>query len=188
PLMLSFILVSGLRAAFNFPSELRANWSFQLAETGGLGPYLAATRKWILACAIAPLFAVMFAVDLAWSAPLSALYHAAYGLSLSLLLVEILFFGFRKAPFTCAHTPGKVNLTGLAVVYVFGFTWYSGTMAALESRLEGYPIAAAVFPVLVIAAALAIRRLDRRRWSAAASLDYEDAADPQVRTLGITAQ
>ena len=36
PLMLSFILVSGMRAAFNFPSELRANWSFQLSETGSV--------------------------------------------------------------------------------------------------------------------------------------------------------
>jgi hypothetical protein len=32
PLTLSFVLISGLRAAFQFPSELRANWAFQLAE------------------------------------------------------------------------------------------------------------------------------------------------------------
>jgi hypothetical protein len=188
PLMLSFILVSGLRAAFNFPSELRANWGFQLTETAGLGPYLAATRKWIFACALAPLFTVMFALDLGWHAPLSALYHAAYGLAFSLLLVEILFFGFRKAPFTCAHFPGKVNLTGLAVVYIFGFTAYSGWMAALEARLERYPAAALAFVAAVGAAALATAWLDRRRRAAGAALDYEDEMDPLIRTLGITVQ
>ena len=126
-------------------------------------PYLTATRKWIFACAIVPLFLLMLPVDLRWHTPAAALYHTAYGLALSLLLMEILFFGFRKAPFTCAHFPGKVNLTGLAVVYVFGFTAYSGTMAALESRLERYPIAAAAFLGLVSGAALLLSRLDRRR-------------------------
>lgn len=188
PLMLSFILVSGLRAAFNFPSELRANWGFQLTETAGPRPYLAAARKWIFLCALAPLFAAMFALDLRWHAPLPALYHAAYGIALSLLLVEILFFGFQKAPFTCAHFPGKVNLTGLAVVYVFGFTAYSGWMAALEARLERYPAAAIAFVAVVGAVAFALRRLDRGRRDAAAALDYEDAVDPLIRTLGITAQ
>ena len=56
PLTLSFILVSGLRAAFNFPAELGANWAFQLSEITGAEPYLAATRKWTLVCAILPLF------------------------------------------------------------------------------------------------------------------------------------
>ena len=186
-LMLSFILVSGLRAAFNFPSELQANWAFQVSETAGLYPYLAAARKWIFACAIVPLFLVLLPVDLHWHTPAAALYHTAYGLALSLLLMEILFFGFRKAPFTCAHFPGKVNLTGLAVVYVFGFTAYSGTMAALESRLERYPAAAVAFLGLVAGAALLLSRLDRRRQIAGAALDYEDAADPLIRTLGITA-
>jgi hypothetical protein len=187
PLMLSFILVSGMRAAFNFPSELRANWSFQLSETGGVRPYLTAARKWILVCALAPLFLVMLPLDLRWHTPAAALYHAAYGLVLSLLLMEILFFGFRKAPFTCAHFPGKVNLTGLAVIYIFGFTAYSGTMAALEARLEHYPVAAVGFLMIASAAAFGIARLDRHRQGAGEALDYEDAGDPQIRTLGITA-
>ena len=33
PLTLSFFAISGLRAAFNFPAELRANWIFQVCET-----------------------------------------------------------------------------------------------------------------------------------------------------------
>ena len=59
PLTLSFVLVSGLRAAFNFPSELRANWAFQISEITGVRRYLAATRKWIVVCAILPLFLLL---------------------------------------------------------------------------------------------------------------------------------
>lgn len=187
PLMLSFILVSGLRAAFNFPSELRANWSFQLTETGGVRPYLAAARKWIFACAVLPLFGVLLPLELRWYGPWTALFHTVFGVTLSLLLTEILFFGFRKAPFTCAHFPGKVNLTGLAVVYIFGFTAYSDTMAALETVLERYPAAAIAFLAATAAAARMIAEWDRRRQSAGEALDYEDAGDPQVRTLGLNA-
>ena len=186
PLMLSFILVSGLRAAFNFPSELRANWSFQLTETGGVQPYLAAARKWIFACAVLPLFTLLLPLEVRWYGGWTALFHMAYGIALSLLLTEILFFGFRKAPFTCAHFPGKVNLTGLAVVYIFGFTAYSDSMAAVEAALERYPAAAVAFLGATAAGARIIARYDRRR-HAAEALDYEDAGDPQVRTLGITA-
>jgi hypothetical protein len=185
PLMLSFILVSGLRAAFNFPAELRANWSFQISETAGLRPYLSATRKWIFVCALVPLMLVMLLVDLRWQSPTASLFHAAYGLVLSMLLVEILFFGFRKAPFTCAHFPGKVNLAGLAAVYVFGFTAYSGMMASLEARLQRRPIAAAAFLTAAAATAVLIGRFDRHRQRAGESLDYEDAIDPMIRTLGI---
>jgi len=185
PLMLSFILVSGLRAAFNFPSEVRANWSFQISETAGVRPYLAAARKWIFACALGPLFLIMLLVDLRWHGAAAALFHTAYGLALSMLLVEILFFGFRKAPFTCAHFPGKVNLTGLAVIYILGFTAYSGTMATLEARLERYPLAAAAFVAVAACTAMLIARLDRQRQRADELLDYEDAGDPLIRTLGI---
>ena len=59
PLTLSFVLVSALRAAFNFPSELRANWAFQLGEIHPVAEYLSATRKWIVVCAVVPLFVLL---------------------------------------------------------------------------------------------------------------------------------
>jgi hypothetical protein len=125
PLMLSFILVSGLRAAFNFPAELPANWAFQVSETGPLGDYLAATKKWTFICAVLPLFLLLAPVELAFFSWRGTLFHSVYGITLSLLLAEIMFFDFRKIPFTCAHLPGKVNLVGLGVMYILGFTAYS---------------------------------------------------------------
>ena len=188
PLTLSFILVSGLRAAFNFPSELRANWAFQLSEIRGAAGYLAATRKWIVVCAILPLFLLLAPMEFtrfAWSA---ALFHLAFGATLSVVLTEILFLDFRKVPFTCAHFPGKVNLVGLSVIYILGFTTYSGTMAGLEAWLEQTAARAAVFFALTAAAIWCLARWRTQLLVSQSGLDFEDRGDPVVRTLGLNPQ
>ncbi len=122
PLTLSFVLISGLRAAFNFPSDLRANWAFQVSETSSVSAYVRATRKWVTLYAILPLFALLFGIELANAVWTAAVFQFAFGVTASILLMEVLFLGFRKVPFTCSHFPGKVNLVLLSVLYVFGFT------------------------------------------------------------------
>jgi hypothetical protein len=188
PLTLSFILVSGLRAAFNFPSELRANWAFQLSEISGAGGYLGAARKWIVVCAIAPLFLLLAPMEFSRFAWTAALFHLAYGVTLSVALMEIMFLGFRKVPFTCAHFPGKINLVGLSVIYILGFTTYSSTMAGVEAWLEQTPAAAASFFGGIAAAIWCLAQWRTRTVNSQAGLDYEDAGDPVVRTLGLNPQ
>jgi hypothetical protein len=188
PLTLSFVLVSGLRAAFNFPSELRANWAFQVSETTGLRDYLAATRKWVVVCAILPLFLLLSPMEfvcLRWTV---ALFHLGFGVTLSVLLMEILFVGFRKVPFTCAHLPGKVNLTWLSAVYVFGFTMYSRIMASFEAWLSTAPLAAFLFFGCAASAGLLLAHWHGRMLGGATALDYEDPGEPVIRTLDLSLQ
>ena len=186
PLTLSFILVSGLRAAFNFPAELSANWAFQLSEITGVEAYVAATRKWTVVCAILPVFLLMAPMEFACFPPAAALFHLAYGITTSVLLMEVMFFGFHKVPFTCAHLPGKVNLTFLAVIYIFGFSAYSSTMSRLEARLTQSPAAALAFFGLAAILCIAVSRMGRKILGPKPVLDYEDPAEPIVRTLGLT--
>jgi hypothetical protein len=186
PLTLSFILISALRAAFQFPSELRANWAFQLAEIHPVEGYISATRKWIVLCAIAPLFALLAPMEFLRFSPGLATFHLAYGATLSLLLMEAMFLGFRKVPFTCAHLPGKVNLSFLAVMYIYGFTTYSRTMAALEEWLGHSPAYAGVFFAAAGAALAGFEIARRRGLGRAASLEFEDAGEPTIRTLGLS--
>ncbi len=188
PLSLSFVLVSGLRAAFNFPSELQANWTFQISELSPVEEYLSAARKWMVVCAILPLFALLAPMEFACFPPAAALFHLAFGITLSILLMEIMLAGFRKVPFTCAHFPGKVNLVFLGVLYVFGFTLYSRTMAGFEQWLGQSAAAQLIFLAAAGAGLFALARWRRRYLPAAAALDYEDAGDPIVRTLGLTPQ
>ena len=97
-----------------------------------------------------------------------------------------MFFGFRKVPFTCAHFPGKVNLTFLAVIYIFGFSAYNRTMSNLEARLAHNPVAALAFFALAAALYVALSHAGRRILGPKPVLDYEDPAEPTVRTLGLS--
>ena len=187
PLTLSFILLSALRAAFNFPSELGANWAFQISECRHFRHCLAAMRKWIVVCAIVPLLVLQAGMEFAsfhWS---TALFHLAFSASLALLLMECMFVGFRKVPFTCSYFPGKVNLVFLSVIYVLGFTIYSGSMADLEVWLESRPIGAAVFFVTAAASFVLLAWWRDRHVNAASLLEYQDPGDPVVRTLELSA-
>lgn len=186
PLTLSFFLVSGLRAGFNFPVELRANWVFQMTENESRTGHLAATRKWVILCGIAPLFALLAPFEFFFWPWRIALFHVSFGTILSLLLLEALFAGFRKVPFTCSYFPGKLNMALLAVIYLFGFTTYSYTMSELEHRLGERPGEIAVFLVAASVMLLAASRYRNVEWKREFTLAYEEEADPIVRTLNLT--
>jgi hypothetical protein len=187
PLTLSFILISALRAAFNFPSELGANWSFQVSGSNHVRECLAAMRKWIVACAVVPLLLLQAPMEFLAFAWLAAVFHLAFGTALAVLLMEGLFLGFRKVPFTCAYFPGKINLVALSVIYVLGFTMYSNTMADLEAWLEGEPLAVAAFFAAAGLAYALLARWRNRQLGTESILDYEDDGDPAVRTLELSA-
>ena len=183
PMTLSFVLVSGLRAAFNFPCDLNANWVFRISESNWTRECAAGARKWVLTCGILPLFLLFAPVEFASFPWPAALFHLAFGIVLSSLLAEALFATFRKVPFTCSYLAGKVNLVGLSVVYVFGFTLYSRTMAVFEQWLARWPVAAAAFFGV---AALGWVIIGRRR-APEAAVEFEDNGDPAVQILGIGA-
>ncbi|HEX3746022.1 MAG TPA: hypothetical protein VHW09_18905 [Bryobacteraceae bacterium] len=187
PLTLSFILISALRAAFNFPSELGANWAFQASESRHARGSLRAMRKWIAICALGPLLLAQAAMEFRFFAWTTALFHLAFGAVVALLLIEIMFVGFRKVPFTCSYFPGKINLVFLAVIYVLGFTIYSGTMASLEEWLAGQSWYAAAFLVPALATAALLAYWRDRQAGAESLLEYQDAGDPVVRTLELSA-
>ncbi|HET8667879.1 MAG TPA: hypothetical protein VFM10_07855, partial [Terriglobales bacterium] len=186
PLTMSFILVTGLRAAFNFPSELWANWAFQVSESKPVREYLTAMRKWIVACAILPLYALIAIMEFACFPWRTAAFHLVFGITVSVLLMDIMFFGFHKVPFTCARFPGKINLAGLSVAYVLGLVYYSRGMAQLERWLSGATVPAVAFFATAIVVRALVAYWRNRFLGTATVLDYEDAGDPVVRTLELT--
>ena len=150
--------------------------------------FLTATRKWIAVCGIFPLFLLLAPLELANFPWRVALFHMAYGITLSVLLAEVLFFGFRKVPFTCAHFPGKINLVWLSVIYLLGFLTYSSAMASVELGLMARPAAAVSFFLASLLVWRVLAHYRERGVKQTAVLDYLDAGDPEVRTLGITPQ
>jgi hypothetical protein len=184
PLTLSFVLVSGLRAAFNSPAELTANWSFQMTGVNQTGQCLIAMRKWILVCGVIPLFLLLTPFSVGFFSWLVAAFQFVYGLMLSLFLIEALFIDFTKIPFTCGHFPGRSNLLWLVTAYVISLILYTSFMADFEVWLMERPLAAAAFCVAGVLVCLTIRK--RRGYTGSQeTLDYIGDDDPAVRTLGL---
>lgn len=184
PLVLSFFLLTALRAGFSFPCELTPNWVFQITDTDGGDEHLTAARKWVAAWGIAPLFACLAPLEFHWNRWEVALFHISFGVILSLLLIEVLFFQFRKIPFACSYCPGKMNAALLAGVYLYGLTTYSFTMADLERWLLQRPLRAVMFYVISLIA-LGVFTRYRDLQAAGVVLAFEDEPDPVVRTLEI---
>ena len=183
PLTLSFFTVSGLRAAFNLPAELRANWIFQVCETEERMVHIRAVRKWIVVMGIVPLFAVLTPIEVTFRGWWLAFLHLSYALLLSLVLLNLLLVWFRKIPFTCSYFPGKTSMAVMLVLYLAGFSVYAWRMADLEQQMIAKPLQLAVFYICGLATLYLLRRLERREQHVDDFLIYEDQPDPVVRTL-----
>src|SRR4030095_4534718 len=103
-------VVSGLRAVFNMPYELPANWMFQITTGSDAAEFLSATRKWVFLRGIVPVYAVLAPLQLWVFEPREAMFHLLFGLAVAALLVEFFFFEFHKVPFTCSYLRAKFHL------------------------------------------------------------------------------
>ena len=186
PLTLSFFAVSGLRAAFNLPAELRANWIFQICESEERFAHIRAARKWVVVMGIAPLLILLAPFEFVFRGWALALIHLSFALILSLLMLNLLLVWFRKIPFTCSYFPGKTSMAGMAFLYLAGFAFYSWAMASLESKLIRAPGQLILFYGLGILALRGLMLLERSQMSVDDSLIYEDQPEPVVRTLELT--
>jgi hypothetical protein len=55
--VLTFFVVSGLRAVFNVAIRTAANWMFQITGGSDANEFLSATRKWVFLKGIVPVYA-----------------------------------------------------------------------------------------------------------------------------------
>ena len=133
-----FFVVSGFRAAFQFPAELASNWLFRITEERWAEKSRRASRKRVLASGLLPalLLALPFEMSWRWGGS-TGLFHMAFQLATGALLIEVLFWSFDKVPFTCSYFPGTVNLALLSGIYLYGFTEYSFRIADVETQLDG---------------------------------------------------
>jgi hypothetical protein len=186
PLVLSFFILSGMRYVFTIPFELPANWLFRVTETDARRHSLDGSRRAMFWFGVAPLFAALapFYFFL-WSPPI-ATAHLAFSITISILLIEALLLDFWKIPFTCSYPSGKANVTLLWIFYWVAFTTYAYSMATLEAWMVLRPMRLLAFYATAALLFLASER-NRERWTRIGfTLIFEDAADPVVRTLGLS--
>jgi hypothetical protein len=181
PLILSFFVVSGLRATFNIPYELGANWMFQITSGSDAAEYLKATRRWVFLRGVIPAYLLLAPLEFAFFDAAEAAFHLAFGLAIAALLTELFFFNFNKVPFTCSYLPAKSHLAFLGGAYLYGFAIYTLTMASLELWVGESALRTVLFFVFVAGILFGVST-----YRHSPEIVYEDDADPVVRQLNLT--
>ena len=181
PLLVMFFVVSGFRAAFQFPAELSSNWLFRMAEGEWAEVSRRAARKHVWIRGLIPALILFFPLEASFWGAGAAMLHTMFQLLTGGLLVEVLFWNFNKVPFTCSYFPGTMSLALLACLYLYGFTTYSFEMADLEAAFDLHPLQFALFG----AGAVPILALLWRRRVAASPVRFE-GHDPEIQPLDLT--
>ena len=180
PFFIAFFVISGLRAVFQFPSELASNWLFRLTEDHWVEKARSATRKRVLVSGLVPALVLLVAIQIvAWGGWRIG-WHAAFQLAAGALLIEGMFWTFDKVPFTCSYFPGKTNLSILFVIYLYGLTTYSFHLADLELAAEQRWS----YGLLYLAVGAVLLVLAWRRHPPAEAVRF-DASEPVIRTLDL---
>jgi hypothetical protein len=181
PLLIMFFVLSGFRAAFQFPAELGSNWIFRITEEHWAETSRRATRKRVLASGLVPALIAFLPFEIARWGAATGVMHTIFQLAAGAVLIEILFWRFEKVPFTCSYYPGRIMLALLVIFYLFGFTEWGFRMADLETSLEGR-LARAVLVIAAAAVLIAVFWLRRPR---PAEVIF-DATDPEFQILDLT--
>ncbi len=174
PLVLAFFVLSGLRVVLSIPAALEAAWLFRLLEADPLRvEWLRAVETLFQIAALPPMLltAVPFAVSaLGWSVVPG---HLAACTLLTLILIELALWEWRKLPFVCSYVPGQRNTSVVFVAFFFFFLLFAYTTTEIESMCLREPWRMLIF-LGVLCCALAALRLRRLQNTPNAALLFED--------------
>jgi hypothetical protein len=109
-LLLVGLAVGALRTLLVLPITARAEWIFRITEFEGVKIYRGATRHFLEAFAMSPIWCFLTAVALwRWSSWTTIIYALDLGL-IGSLLIHLCSFRLRKIPFACSYLPGQGNV------------------------------------------------------------------------------
>lgn len=186
PLILSVLVLAGIRMVMAIPTELNANWVFRLAQPASLADALDGAAGAFLVAGVAPGVLVgLFSALWLWG-PAIALQHALFVALLGTGLTQVLMRGVDKVPFTCTYYPGKARFSKFWPVYLTAFTTCTYTAASIEQRLLQSPTAYALAIVMLAAAALTLWWLRRRDAERLPSLRFEEEPLDKVTVLTLS--
>ena len=179
--MLCFSIV-GVRAVFDLPIALRANWIFRVTAVHDAELYFRASWLALFAIACLPvLLATAATLAPIWPAAAVAGHLLLLG-ALASILVDLTLFGFRKIPFTCAYLPGKANIHVLAGAYIIVLTAITDGLVRGERRALGDPVSFAKFLAVLCIAAVWARRRTRIR-AQGFDVQFDQAPPADLMTL-----
>jgi hypothetical protein len=180
PLLYGALLVA-FRHIVRVPAELRANWGFQLAWREQERAFLAGANRAAIAGLVLPALFILLPMFVYVLGPGLAIANAAIGLAGSIVLLEALFVGYDKVPFTCTYLPDD-RIKALAIPLVVMFIVGASVYARMTSEaLFGDGLRSLVVTLVVVYVALRVASARRGRLP---NVEF-DEAPATVQRLGL---
>jgi hypothetical protein len=178
------LAVFGLRSVFSLPISLTANWVLRTTQLCPSENYVAATRRSLLLLAVAPVFLISALPSMPFRPVHPVLVHLVILALLGWIFVEVSLIGFYKVPFTCSYLPGKVHVQVVFWCFLLLLVIFAMVSAEYELPSLNDSIRSACMPIVLVAAALGLWAVNRRRVKSAV-LYFEDLPPELITTLGL---
>jgi len=187
PLVLTYWIAIGLRAAFFVPSELPASWTFRCNAPLQTPAYWGATR----AAAIGFLLPLALLAD-AGIAPLigvrAAAWHAMIVIPVVVALAETIALTVNFVPFTRPYEPGHTRLKTRWPLYLVGLFAFAIWPARAAMYAAGRPADIVAIAEWLWAIAIVLEIAGRFRaytWQMDPAEEFKDEAAIAVLDIGI---
>jgi len=188
PLSAAYVLILGLRLAFEMPAGAHGAWIFRAILDPLAHETLPVARRAILSF-LTPLI-LLPALALAWrhSGFSTALLHVLYLLAMSASLAELQLAGFRKIPLTCPMPGFRDHLVMMCFLQFLGYQFFTRGGSAMELWMLAAPLRFLLVPL----AMLGYWEFNRRRLQEARDagelqegLTFENVHTPAVERLNL---
>jgi hypothetical protein len=151
-LSMSYLLVLGLRLAFELPASVPSNWIFRVVLDPRRTESPAMARRVIYAfltpCVIIPALAFVW-----WQqGPARAAAQAFFVAGLSACLVEFLLAGYRKFPLTCPLPGFRDNFLMICLIQFVGYEFFTRAGTGLDAWMWKEPWRYALLPAAMYGA------------------------------------
>jgi hypothetical protein len=186
PLVVSFLLIMGLRIVFEIPADLRANWIFQLTLDPDQQECAPLAKRVILISILPWMVVATFLIYLYLEGLSVAVLHTSIVAGWSFLLSSAVLVRFRKLPFTCSLPVFKQHSIVILIGLCVGFLIYVGSTAEFESSALTSPIRMIwLLPVAGIAWYIP-RYLEKNTIDLERKLIFEETSTRSLELLGLS--
>jgi hypothetical protein len=152
PLAAAYLLILGLRLAFEMPAGVSSNWIFRTILDPRENETLPVARLVMLSFLVPLVVTPAFALAWDTSGFLSAAMQTLYLLALSVSLIEVQLAGYRKVPLTCPMPGFRDHLPMLCLIQFLGYEFFTRAGASLELWMLGQPVAFLLVPAVMAGA------------------------------------
>ena len=176
------VLLVGLRHLFSIPTELKANWIFQLAEAENRQRWHDAIDRLVLIVGAVGMFIIPFPLEYKLVG-VRAIAEVTLSAALAFVCYECVFRSWEKLPFTCSHLPGKTPMWILAL-RLYGFLWLLPLPNLILLGCLYHRVAFFIVFVALISISRYLR-MSRREYRSQLRLIYEESREPVLQTLSL---